>query len=136
MDKLSIISGALFFAADVFATASLAMPNWIVSEVGGKLPNITMIVLIVDFLFENGYLDLYFDAYRAESYWFAADMCHNLWKRNDLFYSRNPSGRMGYNIPVYSRGGYMCYNNNHPPGRFLLEVQRHEVCPLARVCCK
>ena len=90
----------------------------------------------VDFLFGNGYLDLYFHAYRAESYWFAADMCHNLWKRNDLFYSRNPSGRMGYNIPVYSRGGYMCYNNNHPPGRFLLEVQRHEVCPLARVCCK
>ena len=40
MDKLSIISGALFFAADVFAIASLAMPNWIVSEVGGKLPNI------------------------------------------------------------------------------------------------
>ena len=37
MDKLSIISGALFFAADVFAIASLAMPNWIVSEVGGGL---------------------------------------------------------------------------------------------------
>ena len=36
MDKLSVISGALFFAADLFAIASLAMPNWIVSDVGGK----------------------------------------------------------------------------------------------------
>ena len=36
MDKLSIISGALFLAADLFAIASLAMPNWIVSDVGGK----------------------------------------------------------------------------------------------------
>lgn len=36
MDKLSIISGALFFAANIFAIASLAMPSWIVSEVGGK----------------------------------------------------------------------------------------------------
>jgi hypothetical protein len=35
MDKLSIISGALFFAADVFAVVSLAMPHWIVSEIGG-----------------------------------------------------------------------------------------------------
>ncbi|XP_064618844.1 modulator of smoothened protein-like [Lineus longissimus] len=35
MDKLSIISGALFFAADVFAIASLAMPFWIVSNIGG-----------------------------------------------------------------------------------------------------
>ena len=36
MDKLSIISGALFLAADVFAIASLCMPNWIVSSVSGK----------------------------------------------------------------------------------------------------
>ncbi|KAL5019354.1 hypothetical protein ScPMuIL_005076 [Solemya velum] len=36
MDKLGIISGALFFAADVFAVASLAMPDWIVSDIGGK----------------------------------------------------------------------------------------------------
>ncbi|KAH9498383.1 hypothetical protein Btru_008138 [Bulinus truncatus] len=35
MDKLSIISGALFFAADIFAVVSLAMPHWIVSEIGG-----------------------------------------------------------------------------------------------------
>lgn len=35
MDKLSIISGALFFAADIFAVSSLAMPQWIVSDVGG-----------------------------------------------------------------------------------------------------
>ncbi|ESO84077.1 hypothetical protein LOTGIDRAFT_211017 [Lottia gigantea] len=37
MDKLSIISGALFFAADIFAVISLAMPNWIISEVGGNV---------------------------------------------------------------------------------------------------
>ena len=36
MDKLSVISGALFLAADVFAIASLCMPNWIVSTVSGK----------------------------------------------------------------------------------------------------
>lgn len=36
MDKLSIISGALFFAADLFAIASLAMPKWIISKVGGE----------------------------------------------------------------------------------------------------
>lgn len=42
MDKLSIISGALFFAADMFAIASLAMPNWIESDVGGN----TMIGLL------------------------------------------------------------------------------------------
>ena len=33
MDKLSLISGALFLAADIFAVASLAMPDWIVTEV-------------------------------------------------------------------------------------------------------
>lgn len=36
MDKLSIISGAFFLAADVFAIASLCMPNWIVSSVSGN----------------------------------------------------------------------------------------------------
>jgi hypothetical protein len=36
MDRLSIISGALFFTADVFAVASLAMPRWIVSDIGGN----------------------------------------------------------------------------------------------------
>jgi len=35
MDKLTIISGALFLAADIFAVASLAMPDWIITEVGG-----------------------------------------------------------------------------------------------------
>ena len=35
MDKLSLISGALFLAADIFAVAALAMPDWIVTEVGG-----------------------------------------------------------------------------------------------------
>lgn len=36
MDKLTIISGALFLAADIFAVVSLAMPDWIVSDIGGK----------------------------------------------------------------------------------------------------
>lgn len=36
MDKLTIISGALFLAADIFAVVSLAMPDWIVSEIGGE----------------------------------------------------------------------------------------------------
>ena len=36
MDKLTIISGALFLTADIFAVASLAMPDWIVTEVGGE----------------------------------------------------------------------------------------------------
>ncbi|CAI9718464.1 Hypothetical predicted protein [Octopus vulgaris] len=35
MDKLSIISMAFFFAADLLAVASITMPNWIVSEIGG-----------------------------------------------------------------------------------------------------
>lgn len=37
MDKLTIISGALFLAADIFAVVSLAMPDWIVSDIGGEL---------------------------------------------------------------------------------------------------
>uniref|UniRef100_T1J1T7 Uncharacterized protein n=1 Tax=Strigamia maritima TaxID=126957 RepID=T1J1T7_STRMM len=36
MDKLTVISGALFLAADIFAIVSLALPDWITSEVGGK----------------------------------------------------------------------------------------------------
>ncbi|XP_032679151.1 lariat debranching enzyme-like [Odontomachus brunneus] len=35
MDKLTIISGILFLAADIFAIASLAMPDWIITDVGG-----------------------------------------------------------------------------------------------------
>jgi len=35
MDKMSIISGALFFAANVFAVTALALPDWIITEVGG-----------------------------------------------------------------------------------------------------
>jgi hypothetical protein len=35
MDRLSIISSALFLTADVFAVASLALPRWIVSDIGG-----------------------------------------------------------------------------------------------------
>ena len=34
MDKLALMSGALFLAADIFAVTSLAMPDWITTEVG------------------------------------------------------------------------------------------------------
>lgn len=37
MDKLTLISGTLFMAADVFAIVSLAMPDWIITDVGGNL---------------------------------------------------------------------------------------------------
>lgn len=36
MDKLTLISGTLFMAADVFAIVSLAMPDWIITDVGGE----------------------------------------------------------------------------------------------------
>lgn len=36
MDKLTTISATLFLAADVFAIISLSMPDWIVTDVGGK----------------------------------------------------------------------------------------------------
>lgn len=36
MDKLTVVSGTLFLAADVFAIISLAMPDWIITEGGGK----------------------------------------------------------------------------------------------------
>lgn len=36
MDKLTTVSATLFMAADVFAIVSLAMPDWIVTDVGGK----------------------------------------------------------------------------------------------------
>ena len=35
MDKLTTISAGLFMAADVCAIVSLAMPDWIVTSVGG-----------------------------------------------------------------------------------------------------
>ena len=37
MDVLILISGVLFFAADVFAVASLANPEWVVSDDASKL---------------------------------------------------------------------------------------------------
>jgi hypothetical protein len=36
MDKLTLISGTLFMAADIFAIVSLAMPDWIITDVGGE----------------------------------------------------------------------------------------------------
>ncbi|CAG2119754.1 unnamed protein product [Medioppia subpectinata] len=35
MDKLTLISTALFLTADILAIVSLILPDWIVSEVGG-----------------------------------------------------------------------------------------------------
>lgn len=43
MDKLTLISGTLFLAADIFAIVSLAMPDWIITDVGGKHINKTII---------------------------------------------------------------------------------------------
>ena len=37
MEKLTLISGALFLTADIFAIISLALPFWIVTDVGGNL---------------------------------------------------------------------------------------------------
>lgn len=37
MDKLTTISATLFLAADIFAIVSLAMPDWIVTDVGGNI---------------------------------------------------------------------------------------------------
>ena len=37
MDKLSVVSGTLFLAANIFALVSLILPYWIVSDVGGRL---------------------------------------------------------------------------------------------------
>lgn len=36
MDKLTLISGALFLSANVFAIISLILPDWIISDVGGE----------------------------------------------------------------------------------------------------
>ena len=36
MDKLTAVSGILFLVADIFAVASLAHPEWIVSDAAGK----------------------------------------------------------------------------------------------------
>lgn len=36
MDKLTIISGILFLLADISAIISIAMPDWIITDVGGN----------------------------------------------------------------------------------------------------
>lgn len=36
MDRLTVISGALFMSANCFAIISLILPDWIVSDVGGN----------------------------------------------------------------------------------------------------
>ncbi|KAI8512325.1 PREDICTED: uncharacterized protein C16orf52 homolog A-like [Branchiostoma belcheri] len=43
MDKLTLISGFLFFAADVFAIASLANPEWIVTDEDAGSVNLGLI---------------------------------------------------------------------------------------------
>lgn len=37
MDRLTTISASFFMAADIFAIVSLATPDWIVTDVGGKI---------------------------------------------------------------------------------------------------
>ena len=46
MDKLTAVSGILFLVADVFAIASLAHPEWIVSDVAGKYLLVKVIQLL------------------------------------------------------------------------------------------
>lgn len=36
MEKLTVVSGFLFFIADIFAIASLANPEWIITDVAGN----------------------------------------------------------------------------------------------------
>ncbi|BES88274.1 unnamed protein product [Nesidiocoris tenuis] len=36
MDKLTIISGIFFLLADIFAIISLALPDWIITDIGGE----------------------------------------------------------------------------------------------------
>ena len=36
MDKMNIVSGVLFLAADCFAIASLVIQRWIVTKTGGN----------------------------------------------------------------------------------------------------
>lgn len=45
MDKLTLISGTLFMAADIFAIISLATPDWIITDVGGKINTILFEVI-------------------------------------------------------------------------------------------
>lgn len=49
MDKLTLISGTLFMAADIFAIVSLAMPDWIITDVGGKFMPYIIIITTVTF---------------------------------------------------------------------------------------
>lgn len=42
MDRLTTISASFFMAADIFAIISLATPDWIVTDVGGKLIHNTL----------------------------------------------------------------------------------------------
>ena len=44
VDKLTLISGTLFLAADIFAVASLSMPDWIVTEVSNLLNLVSLSV--------------------------------------------------------------------------------------------
>lgn len=45
MDKLTTISATLFMGADVFAIVSLAMPDWIITDIGGKFINLIFLLL-------------------------------------------------------------------------------------------
>ena len=47
MDRLTVVSGLLFLAADIFALVSLAMPDWIVSYVGGKVASCSYTYLLL-----------------------------------------------------------------------------------------
>jgi len=46
MDKLTIISGILFLLADISAIISIAMPDWIITDVGGNCENCNIFFFI------------------------------------------------------------------------------------------
>ncbi|XP_074648282.1 modulator of smoothened protein-like [Tubulanus polymorphus] len=71
MDKLSIISGALFLAADIFAVMSLAMPYWIVSTIGGD----TSIGLLKTCLNVHGRPEICFSPKPIRGEWLLTFIC-------------------------------------------------------------
>lgn len=47
MDKLTIISGILFLLADISAIISIAMPDWIITDIGGNCGDCNLFVFFL-----------------------------------------------------------------------------------------
>lgn len=57
MDKLTVISGCLFLAADIFAIASIANPDWInTGESAGRLLALVFLLEKLSFFIQSGTL--------------------------------------------------------------------------------